>query len=144
MPENRGLEELAEGVVFRLANISTDFPPTARRPLPFHFEPSSGDKERARATGHPVLVSVFDLARTTVDQAQAIRSADRATAAFALEVVKIREIGTPERPKALRVLRDPLEPPLSGAPGAEGHCGIAGLDRKKGEGKGSTSRYGPS
>jgi hypothetical protein len=48
------LEELEEGSVFRLANITHTFPPDSPKPLPVHFAPSSADKERALETGLPL------------------------------------------------------------------------------------------
>jgi hypothetical protein len=126
-------EEILEGVVFRLANVTNDFPQDASKPLPSHFEPSTADKERSLALGHPVLLSVFDRSRTTVAEAEALRTTKKATAAFGLEVARVRELGVPERPRAFRVLRDPLEAPQSEAPGADGHCGIEGLHRPTGE-----------
>ena len=48
-----------------------------------------------------------------------------------------REIRTVQIPglDTLRVVRDPLEPPLAEMPGADGHCGIEGLARRPGEPK---------
>ena len=135
MTTSSDLEELEEGTVFRLTNITHSFPPSSPRPLPSHFEPSTADKERALATHQPVLVSVFDLSRTSVAQAIDLRSTVKATTAFGLEIEKVRDLGLADRPRALRVVRDPLDAPQSEAPGAEGHCGIEGLHRQKGEKK---------
>ncbi|HKH44801.1 MAG TPA: hypothetical protein VKM72_09070 [Thermoanaerobaculia bacterium] len=79
-------------------------------------------------------MSVFDGSCTTIQQAEAIRGVAAESAAFGLRVETIRCIRVPGL-RSLRVLRDPLDPPLSGLPGADGHCGIEGLHRGAGEEK---------
>lgn len=76
----------------------------------------------------------FDGSRTTVQQAEIIRGIAAESAAFGLRVETIRSIRVPGL-RPLRVLRDPLDPPLSELPGANGHCGIDGLHRAPGEEK---------
>lgn len=53
--------------------------------------------------------------------------------AFGLRVAEVRSLAVPGLQRPLRVLRDPLAPPLADLAGAEGHCGIQGLDRRPGE-----------
>ena len=123
------MEELEEGVVFRLATIKETFPPDSPRLHVAHFDLSDRDKER-----NPPLLSVFDGSRTTVNQAEAIRGVEAESAAFGLRVEVILGIRVADL-RPLRVLRDPLDPPLSELPGADGHCGIDGLHRLPGEEK---------
>jgi len=128
------MEELQEGLVFRLATIKHDFPPNSPTLRFWHFELSENDRAHAARTGRPPRLSVFDPERTTVAQARAIWGVQREAAAFGLEVREIRAIQVPGS-IPLRVVRDPLEPPLAEMPGAYGHCGIEGLARGPGEPK---------
>jgi hypothetical protein len=123
------MEELEKGIVFRLATLKDTFPPDSLKLHVTHLELNDRDKERT-----PPLLSVFDGNRTGVSQAEAIRGVAAASAAFGLRVEAVRGIRVP-RLRPLRVLRDPLDPPLSELPGAEGHCGIDGLHRSPGEEK---------
>jgi hypothetical protein len=123
------MEELEKGIVFRLATLKNTFPPDSPKLHVTHLELSDRDRERS-----PSLLSVFDGSRTTVSQAEAIRGVAAAAAAFGLRVEAIRGIRVPGL-RPLRVVRDPLDPPLSELSGAEGHCGIDGLDRSPGEEK---------
>ena len=120
------MEELTEGIVFRLATVKDTFPPDSPKLHVSHLELSDRDKER-----HPPLLSVFDAKRTTVRQAEAIRGVVAQAAAFGLRVESIRSLRVSEL-GPLAVLRDPLEPPASALSGADGHCGIAGLHRVPG------------
>lgn len=63
------MEELQEGLVFRLATIKHDFPPNAPTLRFWHFEVSENDRAHAARTGQPPRLSVFDFERTTIGQA---------------------------------------------------------------------------
>ena len=128
------MEELQDGVVFRLATIKHDFPRDSPRLRFWHFELSQNDRSHAERTGNPPRLSVFDTERTTVAQAVAIRGVDQESRAFGLRVPEIRAVGVAGL-DPLRVVRDPLEPPLAEMPGAGGHCGIEGLARRPGDPK---------
>ncbi len=128
------LAEIKAGSVFRLVKISNEFPPDSTDATAAHFKPSTRDVEHAKATGKPVLLSVWDRELATFQQAcNAFGQED--CVAFELNVADIRRIRAPERERPLLVFRDPLDPPASQLPGAEGHCGIAGLVRQQGEGR---------
>jgi hypothetical protein len=127
------MEELTTGVVFRLATIKHNFPPGSEKLHVVHLELSENDKSQALQRGTPPLLSVFDSSRTTVAQAEAIRSVPGDSLAFGLRVPEVRSLVVLGTRQPLRVLRDPLDPPLSSFPGADGHCGIQGLDRRPGE-----------
>ncbi|MFL6194974.1 MAG: hypothetical protein ACJ75H_12435, partial [Thermoanaerobaculia bacterium] len=88
----------------------------------------------AARTGQPPRLSVFDAGRTLVEEAQAIRGVEDESQAFGLLVTEVRALRVADLPP-LRVVRDPLEPPLAEMPGADGHCGIEGLARPPGEPK---------
>ena len=118
-------EVLRSGKVFRLAKVQDSFPPNSDKPRVDHFSPSSREKALA-----PVLVSVFDLARTTPDQARALRTSSDPTLAFSLLVEGINSIRTQGSTRSLRVIRDPLPVALGSRPGADGHCGLQGLHRQ--------------
>ena len=121
--------ELEQGVVFRLATIKSTFPPDSPKLHVGHLELSERDKARPLP-----LLSVFEGTRTTVRQAEAIRGVAAESAAFGLRIEEVRAIEVAGLPR-LRVLRDPLDPPECDLPGAEGHCGIAGLYRQPTEPK---------
>lgn len=126
------MEELESGVVFRLAKVKEDFPPDSPKLKSIHLELSTRDRLHAERTAHPPLLSVFDVERCTVGQARTIHGGDTESLAFGFEVVAVRKVRIEEGVLTLRVLRDPLEPPDSDLPGAEGHCGIEGLERPLG------------
>lgn len=128
------MEALQDGVVFRLATVKNDFPPDSPRLRFWHFELSQNDRSHAERTGKPPLLSVFDTERTTVVQARAIRGVEKETVAFGLHVSEIKAVRVAGR-DPLRVVREPLDPPLAEMPGADGHCGIEGLAREAGEPK---------
>lgn len=115
--------DLEHGIVFRLATIKESFPPNSLKLNVGHFELSERDKERT-----PPLLSVFEGAKTTVEQATVIRGAAGESASFGLRVEEVLAIEVQGLPR-LRVLYDPLEPPKCDLPGADGHCGIEGLYR---------------
>ncbi len=127
------MEELTTGVVFRLATIKHTFPPDSERLHVVHLDLSENDKAHAAECGIAPLLSVFDGSRTTVSQAEAIRGVPLPSLAFGLRVPEIRSVEVPGMRQKLRTLRDPLDPPLGQLPGADGHCGIEGLDRLPGE-----------
>lgn len=124
------MEEIERGTLFRLATLKDTFPPDSEKLHVSHFELSENDKRRAEETGFPPLLSVFDGARTTVAQAIEIRGVQAESAAFGLRVEDVREVQVAGLDRRLRVLRDPLDLPLAEMPGADGHCGIEGLDRR--------------
>ena len=126
--------ELRDGVVFRLAALKQDFPPDSPTLRFWHFELSQNDKAHAVRTGQPPRLSVFDAERTTPEQAKAIWGMERGSTAFGLLVREIRAFHVAGLAR-LRVVRDPLAPPLGEMPGADGHCGIEGLARRPGEPK---------
>lgn len=123
------MEELEEGVVFRLANIKETFPPDSQKLHVAHLELSERDKAQK-----PPRLSVFDCFKTSISEAQAIRGVSAESVAFCLRVDDIRAASLPEL-EPLKVWRDPLEPPADEMPGAGGHCGITGLFRKPGTNK---------
>lgn len=127
------MEELTTGVVFRLATIKHTFPPDSEKLHVVHLELSENDKSQAVERGTPPLLSVFEADRTTVSQAEVIRGVPKESLAFGWRVPEIRSLDVPGVSRQLRILRDPLDPPLADLPGADGHCGIEGLDRKPGE-----------
>ena len=127
------MEELTTGVVFRLATIKNNFPPDSEKLHVLHLELSENDKRQASERDSSALLSVFDVTRTTIAQAEAIRGVSEESLAFGLRVPEVRSLSIPGLRQPLRIIRDPLEPPLSAMPGAEGHCGIEGLERLPGE-----------
>ena len=120
------------GHVLRTGAGRKGIAPFQSRAQPDDFLPSSEDKRIAEETGKEVLVSVFDCERTTLIQCLAIRLIPPATPVFRLSVPGIREINVPEQSRPLRVVRDPLAMPWALFPGADGHCGIAGIHRSPG------------
>src|SRR5215204_1938285 len=127
------MEELTTGAVFRLATIKHTFPPDSEKLHVLHLELSENDKRQAAERGSPALLSVFEATRTTIAQAEAIRGVPDESLAFGLRVPEVRSLTVLGMRQTLRIVRDPLEPPLSAMPGAEGHCGIEGLERFPGE-----------
>jgi hypothetical protein len=127
------MEELTTGVVFRLATVKHTFPPGSEKLHVVHLELSENDKAQAVQRGTSPLLSVFDGSRTTVAQSEVIRGVPGDCLAFGFRVQEIGSLAVFGMRQPLRVLRDLLDPPLSGFPGADGHCGIEGLDRRPGE-----------
>lgn len=126
------MEEVTGGHVLRTGAGRKGIAPFEPRAQPDDFLPSSEDKKIAEETGQEVLVSVFDCARTTLVQCLVIRQVLPTTPVFRLPVQGIREINVPEQSGPLRVVRNPLPLPWSLFPGADGHCGIAGIHRPAG------------
>jgi hypothetical protein len=121
-------------LVFRLVTEDERYIPLgAPYPNGTVFEPSSEDKQEAQARDQPVRISVWDAALTRVPQALAFRGNPRPCRAWGVLAAVIMELRAKRERPALRAVRDPL---LDDArPGAEGHCGIEGLDRQPGESK---------
>lgn len=117
--------------VFRLAETGSRFLPAgARMPNADIWEPSSGDKREAEARGREPGVSVWDLQRTSTDQAHRLRYAPEpppaGIRAFAATVSAMREVGR-QRQRQVDVVADPL--PEDRGPGADGHALIEGIKR---------------
>lgn len=125
------MEEVTEGAVLRTGTERRGIAPFSRARIE-DFLPSSEDKRIAEEAGKPVLVSVFDCARTTLAQCLAIRKLAPDAPVFRLLVGKIREAHVAGQEEPLKVIRDPLPEPLCFLPGADGHCGIQGLGRRPG------------
>lgn len=121
-------EHLEDGVVFRLANIKNDFPPNSEKLQPAHLAITEGDRVAAAKKNAPPTCSVFDTEKCTVAQARVIRRSDHEAIGFGFKVAEVIVVWVDGLPR-LRVLRVPLDPPESALEGADGHCGIAGLDR---------------
>ena len=98
------------------------------------FTPSDTDKKDADELGTPVRVSVWETTVTTVEQARAFRGG-MPCRAFRLQVSEVLSVRAkwPNEAARLRVVHDPL--PKGDGPGADGHCGIEGLDRPPGVGR---------
>jgi len=109
-----------EKVVRRLAGPSERFVSDCPKALPSDFEPSSKDKAHT-----PVLVSVWDVALTTLQQAESL-SPPAKRLSFLVNVTEVRALKGPN------VYYDTYVPP-TGAPAVSprtgGHAGISGLER---------------
>lgn len=129
---SQGAELLPEQSVFRLVRQTDRFIPAGKPGLNgAAFEPSSDDKAEAEAHQQPVRVSVWETLLTTVIQAQAFRAVPD-TIPYRLSVSDVVATKEKLQPNGrLRVVADPLNDPK---PGANGHCGIEGLDRLPSEG----------
>ena len=129
------LPDPCEGPILRFSRSlrreeTARFFPESAEVLPTEFELSQGDRADAEKTGRPALLSVFERARTTLNQARAIaQKPDRI--AFELLIEEVIQVPVPGTGKCLVVLRDPLEGVQGALPGADGHCGIRGLERPK-------------
>jgi hypothetical protein len=135
--DNNAVAELDVGsTVFRLVRDEERYIPIGSSfPNGEAFAPSSADKSEAQQRGCPIRVSVWDRARSTVAQARAIYQGKVLTVAYALYVRDIAALRVAlDRPR-LRVVRDELP---TDEPGADGHCGIEGLDRLSGESRQAT------
>ena len=102
-----------------------DFTPDGWKPTWQEFAPSDTDKQDAVTRGGPVRVSVWDAVRTTVAAAKAFRS--RTTIVLSAQVSTVVAAG------ARDVVYDPLSMPDMAKEGADGHCGIEGLERQSNE-----------
>lgn len=133
-------EELERGLVFRLANIKNDFPPNSRKLQPAHLAIDDHDRQAAARKKIPPSCSVFDIERCSVSQAKVIRPSDHEALGFGLQVLEVLAIRVGDLP-GLRVFRVPLDSPASELAGANGHCGIVGLDRPSGMPNGKNIFY---
>lgn len=116
--------------VFRLVKTSDTrfYSPAAREPLAMAFEPSSVDKSRAQQTGDPVRLSVWDVERTTVEQGRLLFSTGAKSDPFVLSVAAVEAVQYEDEPPRLLVVRDLIDSIVG--PGADGHCGIEGLENQ--------------
>lgn len=65
-----------ESIVMRVVRrIAEHFPPGLSKPLPRAFALSTDDKKEALERSRPPLLSVYDRAKTTIEQAIALRRA---------------------------------------------------------------------
>jgi hypothetical protein len=124
--------EILRGKVLRTGGKRRSISPFPSRAEPDDFLPSSEDIRVAQETGQSVRVSVFETGRTTIDQCRAIRQVGVEVPIFSLAVERLRAVVAPGRNQCLRVVEDLLPPPVRFMPGADGHCGIEGLDRPAG------------
>jgi hypothetical protein len=125
-----------EIVVFRLAGTFDFTPQGVQKPRPAAFELSSSDKKDGETKSIGPLLSVWDHSQTSVSQAKFIRNEQGRlqTKAFALKSKDVYEqVFFYDGTNPLRVVRDHLISVK--IPGADGHCGIAGLYKKPGEQK---------
>jgi hypothetical protein len=114
-------EQLTAGVVIRFGVRSADgmFYADKRKPHVGDFDLGSNEAKEAEKT-HFASLSVWDEARTTVEQARAFISPERRLPIW-LSVEKILAL-----PYALHVVRAPH--PLD-LPGREGHCEVGNVWR---------------
>jgi hypothetical protein len=105
-----------------------------QRPRIEDFEPSSKEKaNKEKEQSDHIIISVFDRARTSIAQMFAIRNLEvLSRPVFALSVEVISTIRVADR-EPLYVVRDSLPEPEGLLPGADGHCGIGDLARRRGE-----------
>lgn len=94
--------------------------------------PNSTDKSKAATCGLPVRVTVWDSARTSEGEASALRPGTQAFSFFYLNVSAIGDLQAAYGWLDLDAVEDPNEAD-AGKPGANGHCGLEGLERKPGE-----------
>ena len=126
-------EPLAANVnLLRLPKPPPDFVPNEWQPDWSILNPSTGDKEHARLHKKPVRVSVWDDARTTIEQARGFRAGPTIVLRFSVQVILDVASATG---CSMHVVYDPLEPPHDEQPGADGHAGIEGLERGPEENK---------
>ena len=114
--------------MLRFGRATHRYEPGAIRALPSDFELSTADRKAAEETGRPALLSVFERSRTSVPEARAITGKADA-AVFQLMIEQVVQLPVPGQGEKLAVRRDPLAPPADQLPGADGHCGIQGLNR---------------
>jgi len=112
---------LKTGIVFRLAKITDQFPKGSTKLLASHLSLEEEDKGK---------LSVYDLARTTTDQARTLMEskADYAAHGWNVEDVHVIRLPRDDRQK-LWVIRDIDH--SDEREGANGHCAIVGLARPK-------------
>jgi hypothetical protein len=133
-----GTELLPNQSVFRLVRlIPPRFVPEGKPGINGEdFAPSSDDKNDAKETNQPVRISVWETELTTVAEARSFRNVGE-TLAYRLHVSSVIELRAQFQDVAgLRVVADPLLNCTKA--GADGHCGIEGLERPL---NGSRKRY---
>ena len=124
-------DKLVSGDVLRVAQRRglAPFPQRARIE---DFLPTSREKDETGKNDGHVLISVWD-ATTEISQIlsfRGIHNSDNPMFTLAVEEVIAIKVGDRAR---LYVARDPLPEPECYKPGADGHCGIGDLARRKGE-----------
>ena len=118
----------ADRNVLRLVrNIPIFLPEGMRFPTGDAFRPTDEDKKEARERGRAVRVSVWDLSLTTIPQARAFRLTRDGQRSFCLQVASVIKVRNEWNETRLCVVADPR--PDHEGPGADGHCGIEGLDK---------------
>jgi hypothetical protein len=118
--------------VLRLPKPPPDFVPNRWRPTHLEFRPSGEDEQRAKTSGKPVRLTVWDETLTTVAQSRTFRAGD--VVVLRVRALAVREVSL-ERTIPLEVVYDELDPPMLSQPGGEGHAGIEGLARPPGQPK---------
>lgn len=93
------------------------------------LRPSSEDEKNV-----PVRVSVWDMQRTTLPQAEAFRGRSDCVP-YSMFVSDVMAVGSAAKCARMRVVYDPLPEPECKRPGADGHAGIEGLDRAESTGE---------
>jgi hypothetical protein len=127
------LELDASGAVFRFFDPSAFVPTGQSTQNGGLFIPSRQDKEEAERRGTNVRLTVWDINKTTFEQAKRIWGKNVQTIAYGIAVVDVMKIREVCKNPRLRILSDPL--PEEHGPGHDGHCGFEGLDRLLGEEK---------
>lgn len=122
-----GSTVVPDGVVFRLAKVSDNFPADSKKPLAIHFQFSTDEKRLAAKTGL-WLQSVFDTRLTSPDDARKLATAPADRLAFALPVVGIHAIKLESDSHPLWIIRDVVAG--DDRRGAAGHCGLFGIHRR--------------
>jgi hypothetical protein len=102
-----------------------DFTPDGWKPTWQELAPSEADKHDAETRNGPVRVSVWDAQLTTIAAAKAFRSR--------ITIVLSAQVGTVVAAGAREVAYDPLPMSDAAKEGADGHCGIEGLERSLNE-----------
>jgi hypothetical protein len=121
----------SEAVVFKFYSVPETWPEEAT-PDVLAYRPNNVDVADARRKGHPVRLSVWDRAKTTVSQARAFRNVATQQDAWALKVSDVIAVAAEFDDERVRFQIEPLQvvedpdPDLQG-PGSEGHSGIEGL-----------------
>ena len=130
--------ELGSSVeVMRVREYGQSFIPNRSkiRPVPEAFELSDIDKEDVVP-----LLSVWETAKTTLEQGKAIRGFNGPATfclGFAITVAQILSAAAQYIPaRKVAVISDPLDGPESLMPGADGHAGILGINRRSGDVRG--------
>jgi hypothetical protein len=115
----------ATSVVIRLVRDDPQFIPTAEatRPLRVAFRLTEADFAEARRRGWPALLSVFDSAKVTWEEARQVRRS--ACVPFLLRVGDVVAVPIPGEQGHLRVVADRFDDP---SPVGAAHAGICGLD----------------